>query len=48
LLLGASEELEQQYLPLVARGEAMFCFAPSEREWFGVGATITRRTAHDN
>src|SRR2546426_372071 len=32
LLLAASEELKQRYLPPVARGEAMFSYALSEPE----------------
>jgi alkylation response protein AidB-like acyl-CoA dehydrogenase len=32
LLLSASDELRQRYLPPVARGEAMFCYALSEPE----------------
>ncbi|MFZ0161282.1 MAG: acyl-CoA dehydrogenase family protein [Kineosporiaceae bacterium] len=32
LLLAASEEVKQRYLPPVARGEAMFSYALSERE----------------
>ncbi|MGE5285767.1 MAG: acyl-CoA dehydrogenase family protein [Micromonosporaceae bacterium] len=32
LLLSASDELKQRYLPQVARGEAMFCYALSEPE----------------
>ena len=32
LLLAASEEVKQRYLPPVAAGEAMFCYALSERE----------------
>jgi alkylation response protein AidB-like acyl-CoA dehydrogenase len=32
LILGASEEVKQRYLPLVARGEAMFSYGLSERE----------------
>src|SRR6202040_1899271 len=32
LLLGASEEVKQRYLPPVARGEAMFSYALSEPE----------------
>src|SRR6202522_1250257 len=30
LLMSASEELKQRFLPPVARGEAMFCYALSE------------------
>ncbi|WP_431871582.1 acyl-CoA dehydrogenase family protein [Nocardiopsis eucommiae] len=32
LILGASEEVKQRYLPPVARGEAMFSYGLSERE----------------
>jgi alkylation response protein AidB-like acyl-CoA dehydrogenase len=32
LILGASEEVKQKYLPPVARGEAMFSYGLSERE----------------
>ncbi|MFW6641481.1 acyl-CoA dehydrogenase family protein [Nocardiopsis algeriensis] len=32
LILGASEEVKQRYLPEVARGEAMFSYGLSERE----------------
>src|SRR5579863_4513009 len=32
LMLGASEEVKQRYLPLVARGEGMFSYALSEPE----------------
>jgi len=32
LLLAGSQQLKQRYLPPVARGEAMFCYALSEPE----------------
>ncbi len=46
LLLSASDELRQRYLPLVARGEAMFCYALSEPEAGSDAAAMrTRATA---
>ena len=44
LLLSASEELKQRYLPPVARGEAMFSYALSEPE-AGSDAASMRTTA---
>jgi alkylation response protein AidB-like acyl-CoA dehydrogenase len=46
LLLSASDELKQRYLPPVARGEAMFCYALSEPEAGSDAAAMrTRATA---
>ncbi len=41
LLLAASEELKQRYLPAVARGEAMFSYALSEPEAGSDAASMT-------
>ncbi len=41
LLLAASEEVKQRYLPPVARGEAMFSYALSEREAGSDTASMT-------
>ncbi len=47
LLLSASEELKQRYLPPVARGEAMFSYALSEPEAGSDAAAITARAVRD-
>jgi len=48
LLLGASEEVKQRYLPTVARGEAMFSYGLSEPEaGSDAGAMRTRATRTD-
>src|SRR6202012_2410530 len=48
LLLGASEEVKQQYLPPVARGEAMFSYGLSEPEaGSDAGAMRTRAARTD-
>src|SRR5262249_57385762 len=47
LLLGASEELKQRYLPPVARGEAMFCYALSEPEAGSDAANMKARAVRD-
>src|ERR1700683_3990691 len=45
LLLGASEEVKQRYLPLVARGEGMFSYALSEPEAGSDAAAMRTRAA---
>jgi alkylation response protein AidB-like acyl-CoA dehydrogenase len=47
LLLGASEELKQRYLPPVARGEAMFSYALSEPEAGSDAAAMRTRAVRD-
>jgi alkylation response protein AidB-like acyl-CoA dehydrogenase len=47
LLLAGSEELRQRYLPPVARGEAMFCYALSEPESGSDAASMQTRAARD-
>jgi len=47
LLLSASEELKAEVLPPVARGEAMFSYALSEREAGSDAAAMTARAVRD-
>ena len=47
LLLSGSAELNQRYLPLVARGEGMFSYALSEPEAGSDAAAIRTRAARD-
>jgi alkylation response protein AidB-like acyl-CoA dehydrogenase len=47
LLLAGSEELKQRYLPPVARGEAMFCYALSEPEAGSDVANMKARAVRD-
>src|SRR6204780_3924532 len=47
LLLGASEEVKQRYLPPVARGEAMFSYALSEPEAGSDAAAMKARAVRD-
>src|SRR6266705_5095026 len=47
LMLAASEELKQRYLPPVARGEAMFCYALSEPEAGSDAANMKARAVRD-
>src|SRR5579875_3346869 len=47
LLLSASEELKQQFLPPVARGEAMFCYALSEPDAGSDAAAMRTRAVRD-
>ena len=47
VLLGASEELKQRYLPPVARGEAMFAYGLSEREAGSDTAAMTCQATPD-
>src|SRR5215467_9992085 len=47
LLLAGSEELKQRYLPPVARGEAMFCYALSEPEAGSDAANMKARAVRD-
>src|ERR1700734_1765341 len=47
LLLAASEELKQRYLPPVARGEAMFSYALSEPEAGSDAAAMKTRAVPD-
>jgi alkylation response protein AidB-like acyl-CoA dehydrogenase len=47
LLLSASEELKRQVLPPVARGEAMFSYALSEREAGSDAAAMRTRAVRD-
>ena len=47
LLLAASEELKQRYLPPVARGEAMFSYGLSEREAGSDVASMATRAVRD-
>jgi alkylation response protein AidB-like acyl-CoA dehydrogenase len=47
LLLAATEELKQRYLPPVARGEAMFSYALSEPEAGSDAANMKARAARD-
>src|ERR1035437_5351891 len=47
LLLAASEDLKQRYLPPVARGEAMFSYALSEPEAGSDAAAMTTRAVRD-
>jgi alkylation response protein AidB-like acyl-CoA dehydrogenase len=47
LLLSASEELKQRYLPPVARGEAMFSYALSEPEAGSDAAAMKTRAVRD-
>ncbi|HEY5336387.1 MAG TPA: acyl-CoA dehydrogenase family protein, partial [Mycobacteriales bacterium] len=47
LILSGSEDLKQRYLPLVARGEAMFSYALSEREAGSDAASMRTRAARD-
>ncbi|WP_344172361.1 acyl-CoA dehydrogenase family protein [Pilimelia columellifera] len=47
LLLGASEELKQRYLPPVARGEAMFSYCLSEPEAGSDAVSMTTRADQD-
>ena len=47
LLLSASEEVKQRYLPPVARGEAMFSYALSEPEAGSDAAAMTTRGVRD-
>jgi alkylation response protein AidB-like acyl-CoA dehydrogenase len=47
ILLAASEDLKQRYLPPVARGEAMFCYALSEPEAGSDAAAMRTRAVRD-
>ena len=47
LLLAASADLKQRYLPPVARGEAMFCYALSEPEAGSDAAAMRTRAVRD-
>jgi alkylation response protein AidB-like acyl-CoA dehydrogenase len=47
LLLAASEEMKQRYLPPVARGEAMFSYALSEPEAGSDAAAMRTRAVRD-
>jgi len=47
LILSGSEELKQAYLPLVARGEAAFSYALSEREAGSDAAGMKTRAVRD-
>jgi alkylation response protein AidB-like acyl-CoA dehydrogenase len=47
LLLTGSEQLKQRYLPPVARGEAMFCYALSEPESGSDAASMKTRAVRD-
>jgi alkylation response protein AidB-like acyl-CoA dehydrogenase len=47
LMLSASEDLKQRYLPPVARGEAMFCYALSEPEAGSDAASMKTRAVRD-
>jgi alkylation response protein AidB-like acyl-CoA dehydrogenase len=47
LLLSASEELKQEVLPVVARGDAMFSYALSEREAGSDAAAMRTRAVRD-
>ena len=47
LLLGGSEELKRQFLPPVARGEAMFSYCLSEPEAGSDVASMTTRAVRD-
>jgi alkylation response protein AidB-like acyl-CoA dehydrogenase len=47
LILGASEEVKQRYLPPVSRGEAMFSYALSEREAGSDSAAMRCAAARD-
>jgi alkylation response protein AidB-like acyl-CoA dehydrogenase len=47
LLMSASEELKQRFLPPVARGEAMFCYALSEPEAGSDAGSMKTRAVRD-
>jgi alkylation response protein AidB-like acyl-CoA dehydrogenase len=47
LILSGSEDLKQRYLPLVARGEATFSYALSEREAGSDAAAMRTRAVRD-
>ena len=47
LLLSASEELKQRYLPVVARGDALFAYCLSEAEAGSDVAAMTTRATRD-
>src|SRR5919202_2567394 len=47
LLLAASEDVKRRYLPPVARGEAMFSYALSEREAGSDAAAMRTRAVRD-
>jgi alkylation response protein AidB-like acyl-CoA dehydrogenase len=47
LLLAASEDVKQRYLPPVASGEAMFCYALSEPEAGSDAAAMKTRAVRD-
>src|SRR5579859_6942189 len=47
LLLSGSEQLRQRYLPAVARGEGMFCYALSEPEAGSDAASMKTRAVRD-
>ena len=47
LMLSAAEDLKQRYLPPVARGEAMFCYALSEPEAGSDAASMKTRAVRD-
>src|SRR5580698_8691077 len=47
LMLAASEDLKQRYLPPVARGEAMFCYALSEPEAGSDAGSMKTRALRD-
>jgi alkylation response protein AidB-like acyl-CoA dehydrogenase len=47
LMLSASEDLKQRFLPPVARGEAMFCYALSEPEAGSDAGSMKTRAVRD-
>jgi alkylation response protein AidB-like acyl-CoA dehydrogenase len=47
LLLGGSEDVKRRFLPPVARGEAMFCYALSEPEAGSDAAAMRTRAARE-
>jgi alkylation response protein AidB-like acyl-CoA dehydrogenase len=47
LLLGASEDVKREFLPPVARGEAMFCYALSEPEAGSDAAAMRTRAVRE-
>jgi alkylation response protein AidB-like acyl-CoA dehydrogenase len=47
LMLSAAEDVKQRYLPLVARGEGMFCYALSEPEAGSDAGAMKTRAVRD-
>ena len=47
IILSGSEELKQQVLPSIAAGEAMICYALSEREAGSDAAAMRTRARRD-